>query len=236
MPEKYNRLRKGEKMIIGVIAAMENELRPFINHFPTQQEVNDCYNTFYINQSERQTLVAVCSGRGKVNATVFTQQMISKFSPELIINIGVSGGIAEDSQVEDIYVGTSHCHYDVRLNQSKNTFPNKLYYHGDTKIIDLMTQIEPSVKRGIFGTGEGFVSDETMREQLSSQFKISAVDMESAAIAQCCYLNDVRFVSLRGICDKADANSLLTTDELQENISSKLMVVINDLLKQSAFS
>ena len=217
-------------MIVGLIAAMENELRPFLQKFSFLRKEEICQNTFYICESKEQTIVAVCSGRGKVNATIYTQLIITHFTPDILINVGVSGGIAEESKIYDIYIGTAYCHYDVRKKQSQYTFPKKLYYQGDPVVIELTRHFFPNVKNGIFGSGEGFVSESIMKERLWQDFAISAVDMESAAIAQCCYLNECRFVSLRGICDKANEKAIHTTEELQELIAKEVCEIVTKLL------
>ncbi|MHC5227215.1 5'-methylthioadenosine/S-adenosylhomocysteine nucleosidase [Enterococcus sp. LJL99] len=219
-------------MIIGMIAAMENELRPFLQKFSFSRQLEICQNTFYINESKDQTIVAVCSGRGKVNATIYAQLLLTHFTPDILINVGVSGGIAEESKIYDIYVGTEYCHYDVRKKQSQYTFPKKLYYQGDPSMIELTNQYFPNVKNGIFGSGEGFVSDDAMKEILWREFAISAVDMESAAIAQCCYLNEIRYISLRGICDKANEKAVHTTEELQEMIADKVCELVAKLVQK----
>ena len=69
-----------------------------------------------------------------------------------------------------------------------------------------------------------------MKRYLIDTFKICAVDMESAALAQCCFLNDIKYISLRGICDKADEKATLTTEALQEAISENIAVIIKNLL------
>lgn len=221
-------------MIIGLVFAMENELRPFLMTFSIQKTCVICHNTFYISKNAEKTIIAVCSGRGKVNATIFTQVLLNHFSPDIVINLGVSGRILANSKIHDLYIGTSYCHYDVRIKQSKHTFPNQLYYHGDFKLIELMTQTNPAMKKGIFGTGEGFVTDKKQKDVLISTFNIVAVDMESAAIAQCCYLNDTPYLSCRGICDTANEEAVATTEELQETISSRLVEIFSKMVESLA--
>jgi adenosylhomocysteine nucleosidase len=217
-------------MIIGVVAAMDNELRPFLNAFALIRTVEHGHNTFYLCEEKEHTLVFVCSGRGKVNAAVFTQLMITHFTPNLLLNVGVSGGIEETSRIGDLYLGCQYCHHDVRKRQSEKTFPKQLYYSGNEEMIRLFRTIEPTVKTGIFGTGEGFVADPKLKQKLYNEFQISAVDMESAAAAQCCFLNDTEYLSIRGICDKADEQATLTTEELQETISEKIVVLLQKSL------
>ena len=217
-------------MIIGVVAAMGNELRPFLQKYPISKVVEIAHQTFYISKTvSNQKIIAVCSGRGKVNATMYTQLLITHFTPDILINVGGSGGVAEESDIGDLYIGTEYCHYDVRKKQSQYTFPKMLYYPGDPVVVTIVNQNFPNIKNGIFGTGEGFVTDKMMKKHLIDDFSICAVDMESAAIAQCCYLNETRYISLRGICDKANREAIYTTEEVQEIIARNIYEVIESL-------
>jgi len=59
-----------------------------------------------------------------------------------------------------------------------------------------------SIHPGLIVTGDWFVdSKEKMREIIGHFPEAKAVDMESAAIAQTCYLNQVPFISFRVISD-----------------------------------
>ncbi|MBP2100276.1 5'-methylthioadenosine/S-adenosylhomocysteine nucleosidase [Enterococcus rivorum] len=219
-------------MIIGLVAAMDNELNPFLESFSIDKYEIRNKNTIYTCHYQQHTLILVCTGRGKVNATVYTQQLISQYELDIVFNVGVSGGIEPNSQIFDIYIGSKYCHYDVRRKQSENTFPNKLYYDCDNKVLELLLEIDPLIKQGIFGTGEGFVADKEQKERLYKDFDICAVDMESAAIAQCCYLNDIRFIGIRGICDNADEQAAYTGEDLQEEISNTIVRLVIKLLRK----
>ena len=61
-------------MKIGVIVAMEKELRQIRNQF-----------------SEQQVVVQQC-GIGKVNAAIGTMEMIREHHPDMIISTGCAGG------------------------------------------------------------------------------------------------------------------------------------------------
>lgn len=218
-------------MIIGLITAMELELKPFFNYFTVYKKETTFQNHFYFCKYHQHEIILMCCGRGKVNATIFTADMIQLYKPELIINCGVSGGIAVDSHIFDCYIGTEYCHYDVRKKQSKNTFPHQLYYQGDKETVAKILQLNDSVKKGIFGTGENFVSNEEDKKYIAEEFNVSAVDMESAAIAQCCYIKDTKFISLRTICDKADDQAVFTEESLQEKASEKYTEIILKLIE-----
>lgn len=218
-------------MVIGVIVAMENELAPFLIMFPIYEKQKIKHNTFYHAYFKGHQIIAVCSGRGKVNASIYTQQLISNFTPDIVINVGVSGGISPDSKIYDLYIGKSYCHHDVRPKQLSDTFPMQREYLGDPELLWMIQQLDGHVKQGKFGTGEGFIATRQEKERLSLQFQIDAVDMESVAVAQCCFLNDCRFLSIRGICDQADEKASTTTEDFQMIIANKAFILFKRLAK-----
>ncbi len=53
-------------------------------------------------------------------------------------------------------------------------------------------------------SGDQFISDQTVKEKLISLFSGSCTEMEGAAIAHAATLNEIPFVIIRAISDKAD--------------------------------
>ena len=60
----------------------------------------------------RDAVAAVC-GVGKVNAAICAQTMILRYEPDVIINSGVAGGIAETLNTTDIVVADSVAQHDM---------------------------------------------------------------------------------------------------------------------------
>lgn len=188
---------------------MELELAPLIERLSPIKTFEYLGRRFYISNQDTHQFILLCSGQGKTNSTLYAQLLIEKFSPEIILNIGICGGISPSSLPADIYLGEKYCHYDIRRKQAQFKFPYQLYFEADQCLLESFSQHEPTLKIGTFGSGEGFVTSADQRESLIREFNIDCVDMESASLAQCCYLNKVGFLAIRIVSDKAD--SLATT-------------------------
>ena len=78
-------------------------------------------------------------------------------------------------------------------------------YAADPTLLDKALSLQPSdisLHPGLIVTGDWFVdSKDKMRDILGHFPEAKAVDMESCAIAQTCYLNHVPFISFRVISD-----------------------------------
>ena len=146
------------------------------------------------------------SGIGKVNAAIQTVEMIRQYKPDVIISSGCAGGNGDDIHVQDVVVSTELAYHDVYCGTA---IGHSVYgqvqglparFEADPYLLEKARQT--GAKPGLIVTGDWFVdSKEKMREIIGHFPEAKAVDMESAAIAQTCYINKVPFISFRVISD-----------------------------------
>ena len=180
-------------MKVGIIVAMDKELRQLKQLFEGMD-----------------VMVQKC-GIGKVNAALGAQRMISEFHPDVIISSGCAGGNGDDINVQDVIVSSELSYHDVYCGTA---IDNSTKYG---QVQGMPSSFEPSpwllqkalslncgvkVHAGLIVTGDWFVdSREKMCEIIGHFPKAKAVDMESCAIAQTCYINKIPFISFRVISD-----------------------------------
>lgn len=156
-------------------------------------------------------LVQKC-GIGKVNAALGAQRMINEFHPDCIISSGCAGGNGDDINVQDIIVSKELCYHDVYCGKAidDSTVYGQVQglparYQADPELLRKALSLQTSdikLHQGLIVTGDWFVdSKEKMREIIGHFPEAKAVDMESCAIAQTCYINKVPFISFRVISD-----------------------------------
>ena len=183
-------------MKIGIIVAMEKELRQLQSLF-----------------SEDQVIVRQC-GIGKVNAALGTAQLIAEHQPDVIISSGCAGGNGDEVQVRDVVVSAELCYHDVYCGtaidgstQYGQVQGMPARYAADPMLLDMARQLrakapDVGIHEGLIVTGDWFVDSKEKMLQIVSHFpEAKAVDMESAAIAQTCYKLGVPFISYRVISD-----------------------------------
>jgi len=151
-------------------------------------------------------------GIGKVNAALGAQRMINEFQPDIIISSGCAGGNGDEINVQDIVVSSELCYHDVYCGAAidDNTVYGQVQglparYQTDRellrKAVSLQTE-DIKIHEGLIVTGDWFVdSKEKAREIIGHFPEAKAIDMESCAIAQTCYINKVKFISFRVISD-----------------------------------
>ncbi len=178
----------------------------------------------------RQVVLAQ-TGIGKVNAAIVTTVMIEHFEPREIIFSGIAGGIDTTLAAGDIVIGTQLAYHDygtltdtgMRYGPTRNTVNmqlNPLYFRCDSlliqkaiiagaglpleKILRETGMVSPQVGPGIIVTGDVFVSAESVTNRLRSELGASATEMEGAAIAQTCFQQNIPFLVIRSLSDKAN--------------------------------
>jgi len=150
-------------------------------------------------------------GIGKVNAALGAQRMINEFQPDVIISSGCAGGNGDDINIQDVVVSAELTYHDVYCGKAidDTTIYGQVQglparYQADSWLLEKARSLDCGVKihPGLIVTGDWFVdSRDKMREIVGHFPEAKAVDMESCAIAQTCYINKVKFISFRVVSD-----------------------------------
>ena len=184
-------------MKIGIIVAMDKELQQ-LQHLFTDGNV----------------IVQKC-GIGKVNAALGAADMIAQYKPDVIISSGCAGGNGDDIQVQDVVVSTEIAYHDVYCGEA---IGHSVYgqvqglpprFQADPDLLRKSKELKvdgdkftATIHQGLIVTGDWFVDTKDKMCEIIGHFpEAKAVDMESAAIAQTCYLRHVPFISFRVISD-----------------------------------
>ena len=211
----------------GIIAAMRIELSGLcqIATEVTHREV--CCVDYITAKIDGTPVVMAVSGEGKVNAAVCAQTMILLFGATRIINTGVAGSLSPTLHVPDVAIATETVQHDydisplgfargqVLCGRRNDEFPD-----GDA--ITVRFPADPAISRalmeaataegchaemGCIVSGDQFIADPAVKNDLIATFGGIACEMEGGAIAQVCRVAGVPYGVLRAISDNADENA-----------------------------
>lgn len=224
---------------IALIVAMGKELRlllPLIQNLTTK-EIDGV--TFYEGTVGNNCVVASQCGIGKVNAALGAYSVIKNFSPDLVINTGVAGGASKSINVMDIVVADKVVYHDVWCGPGTvwgEAAGCPLYFTCDEKYNAIaLKQGAGNVVSGLICSGDQFIASMAEVEKIQSHFPdAAAVDMESAAIAQVCYKQNVPFMCLRVISDSPGAshNNSVQYENFWEEAPEHVFDIVRQLLKE----
>ena len=152
-------------------------------------------------------LVLMQCGIGKVNAAVGTTALIRRYAPDCIVSTGCAGGIAEGMNVMDVVVSSAACYHDVTIPGCEpgqiQGLPQK--FRAEEQLVEAALAVHAestALHAGLIVSGDQFISSAEQLAQIKLVFPDAlACDMESAAIAQTCFLMQVPFVSFRILSD-----------------------------------
>ena len=226
--------------MIGIIAA-ENEEMKAIQNLMSDIKEEKVYNlTFFLGKVHSKDVVLVECGVGKVNSARVAQVLIDRYSPDCMINVGVAGGVDKELNVGDMVVSESLIQYDFDATtlgkyEKGEVCDTGRYFKADEKLIELAKKVleEENInfKVGKIGTADLFVADIDLQEYIRAEFDCLCAEMEGAAIAQVCYLDNVPFVTIRGISDTPNGNNKMDFRTYLGVVSKQVGVITNKLLE-----
>ncbi len=228
-------------MKLGIIGAMEIEVESLKSEMKDTRIVKKASMEFFEGKIKDTDVVVVRSGVAKVNAGICVQILCDLFGVTHIINTGAAGSLDARINIGDIVLSTDACYHDVDatiFGYKKGEVPQLgvLSFPADKELIkkasDAIKKAAPDL--GIFEgricSGDQFISDPKVKEEIIKEFGASCTEMEGAAIAQACYLNEIPFVIIRAISDKADGSEIMDYPEFEKKAAHDCAALVLEML------
>ena len=195
---------------------------------------------FHLGKIGKTEVVVAKCGIGKVFAAICAQAMILCYKPEIIINIGVAGGLSENLKIGDIVIADSVAQHDMDATALGDE-PGFLSDIGlvkisaDKKAVDTLKaacdKLAVNYEIGTIASGDQFISDAVAKQRIKDIFSAKACEMEGGSIGHVCYVNNVPFGALRAISDGANDGAKLdfpTFAALAAENSAKVIEIFID--------
>lgn len=209
--------------MIGIIGAMDMEVDGLKENMSSVTVESISGSQFYQGMLCGVPCVVARCGEGKVNAAMCAQTMALQFQTSILINIGVAGGIGKGVCVGDLVISNGLVQHDFDL--SDLGYQKGFITNLEKAVIPaapMLTSLTAAVARevydggvhiGIIATGDQFIASREKLQGIHSTFHAMACEMEGAAIAQVCQLNQIDFVVIRAISDNADEKAELSFEQ-----------------------
>ena len=211
---------------IGIIGAMELEVATLKKNMDTDQITKKAGMEFHEGNLNGMPVVVVQCGVGKVNAGMCVQILADLYDVTHIINTGVAGSLNPALDIGDILVSKDAIQHDMDvtpLGYAKGQIPGleQLAFVADEKLcktaVEVCKKVNPDihVTEGRVVSGDQFISSKEIKDALIAEFHPDCTEMEGAAIAQAAYLNQVPYLIVRAISDKADDSANVDYSEFE---------------------
>lgn len=201
--------------VIGIIGAMEEEVAALKEKMELTGVLKKASMEFYQGTLQGKKVVVVRSGIGKVNAGLCTQILADVFGVTHVINTGIAGSLDARIDIGDIVISTEALQHDMDATQfgyPLGQIPRMetLAFPADETMGKLAKEacekVNPEIRvfMGRVVTGDQFIASREVKDRIKEDFDGLCTEMEGAAIAQAAWLNQIPFVIIRAISDKAD--------------------------------
>ena len=221
-----------EYKTVGILSALEVESDIILRSMTGKEAFEFSGMTFtkgLLNGKE--TVLATC-GVSKVNAALFTQIMIDRFSPDCILFTGVAGSMDRSVKQMDLIVADKLTFHDVSPHQLEFCFPNQVWFRTDEELRDILSKNAEGSRIGPIITGDQFITSRSTKIQLKKRFPDAlAVEMEGCAVAHACFVNRVPFAIIRCISDLADNGAEESYDVFEQKAAERSAEIIIKTIK-----
>lgn len=228
---------------IGIIGAMKIEveaLQEKMEHVTLTKKASMEFHHGILNGKE---VVVVQSGIGKVNAAVCTQILVDDFQVEAVINTGIAGSLKNEINIGDIVVSTDTLQHDVDAREfgyQKGQIPGMEVFSFVAnaalreKAVSVCKKVNPDIEvfEGRIVSGDQFVANAEVKDELIKTYAGYCTEMEGAAIAQVAYLNKMPFVILRAISDKADNSATMDYPTFEKKAAWHCVNLVSEMLRE----
>ncbi len=203
---------------IGIIGAMEVEVAHLKGSLDQATSRVIAGMEFIEGTLSGMPVVVVFCSVGKVNAGICVQILVDCFTITHVINTGVAGSLDAAIDIGDLVVSTDAVYHDMdvcNLGYKPGQVPGfqNVAFAANEHLRNVVKQAavqavsDVRVFDGRIASGDQFVRTNNEKHRIASTFAARCCEMEGAAIAHACFLNNVPFVIVRAISDKADGSN-----------------------------
>lgn len=227
--------------MIGIIGAMEEEVAALKEAMEVQETVEQASMVFCRGALCGKEVVIVRSGIGKVNAGICAQILVDRFGADTLINTGIAGSLDAKIDIGDMVISTDALHHD--MDATEFGYPvgqvprmKVMSFPADEELVKKAVQASEKANpdihtfTGRVASGDQFIASREVKEKIVKNFHPLCVEMEGAGIAHAAYMNQVSYVIIRAISDKADNSASVDYPTFERQAIAHSVRLVKELL------
>lgn len=198
------------------VVAMESEAAAILPHLTHRRELSVFGRCVVEGALAGERTAVVISGIGKVNAAAATQLALDRYAPNLLLNVGVVGGVDARLSVAELCIVSRAFQCDFDLSAVNGT-PRGTPDEYRQPFFDLLAV--PGFESVICATGDAFTNDDADRDFVVKEMGASVRDMELGAIAHVAARAGVPLASLKAVSDVHVPGRLPPVEQYRLNLA-----------------
>ncbi len=226
--------------IIAIIGAMNEEVELYLHEMKHQTIHHHASMQFYQGYFQDKEVIVCKTGVGKVNAAIVTQVLNDRFHVSHVIFTGVAGALSPALEIGDMVISTECMHHDMDVTalgfaRGEIPFQATSLFPADHNLIRISLEVgnrlfPERVQHGRILSGDQFISDRHQVMILHNELHGICTEMEGAAVAQVCYMNQVPFVIIRSMSDKADGSAPHNFLEFTQKAATNSFCMVSEMI------
>lgn len=219
--------------MICIIGAMKEEVDALL---ALMSNVEEKENDIVIGDLNKEKVLLATSGVGKVNAAITSANIINKYNPKFIINIGSAGGLLENQAVGDIVVANKLQYHDFDIGENTVNDERFIFYTDKdlmSKLNTVLDNLNIKADTGLMVSGDQFILKHMPQFKRIQEVFPSAhcVEMEASAIAHVCSRENIPFIVMRSLSDVVNVNDGMQFDEYLPIAAKNSALICSEFIK-----
>ncbi|WP_219837760.1 5'-methylthioadenosine/adenosylhomocysteine nucleosidase [Paenibacillus sp. R14(2021)] len=225
---------------IGIIGAMVEEIELLHKHVEKTGSFVKAGIEYVEGMLHGRQVVFCKSGVGKVNAAVCTQLLIDA-GVDCVLFTGVAGAVDPSLNIGDLVVSTTCLQHDMDCTplgfaRGQIPFQDTWEFQAAPDLVALASQacerlFPGRCMQGKVLSGDQFIASRDAVLALYDDLGGACTEMEGASLAQVCVMNDIPFVVIRSMSDKADGSADVNFTEFTIQASVNSHAIIDEMLQ-----
>ena len=199
-------------MRVAIVCAMDeeiNKLRAVMENARTEERAGIRVTEGRLSGHE---IALYLGGIGKSNAAATVQYAVCAFRPDLLVNIGLAGNCTGTLPLGGAVIADRLVYHDFKMEWAAENPPHKEFFTPTAALRDKMRAVCDSLGvqtvSGTVATGDVFVQEEAVKNDIVARTGASAVEMEGAAFAHMAEKNGVDYVVVKIMSENASDGAL----------------------------
>ncbi|MBR2047441.1 MAG: 5'-methylthioadenosine/adenosylhomocysteine nucleosidase [Oscillospiraceae bacterium] len=229
---------------LGIIGAMDVEVAILKEKMTEKSVTNVGKMAFFQGKLAGCDVVVAQCGVGKVHAAMCAQTLCDRFGVTHLVNTGIAGSLDNELDIGDVLVSRDVMQHDFdcyHFGYPMCKIPglDVTAFPADEGLIAMAFEASEALKPGHtkigrVATGDQFVASQELKDRIIDRTGANCTEMEGGAIAQVAYVNQVPFVILRAISDKADNSAEMDYPTFERLAAEHCAAVTEALAKKMA--
>ncbi|MEI6210324.1 MAG: hypothetical protein WCR06_01735 [bacterium] len=189
--------------MIALILATSREAAPLLARAGRTRDERPASRPVFVDLRPAHDLVLYICGMGPEQARVGVTRLLQQHAVTAVVNVGVAGAVADNLALEGMYRITKTCLWPAT---------ETLYTSSGDRWPELPAAVLATVAQPVF--------DPVRRAEIARHAEL--VDMEGAAIAQCCQARGVPWYAIKGVTDLAGEQDRSRLHRNLDRVSERL--------------